>query len=308
MDQEHPVEASAPSPEAKLGDLPIKEHMLMVNDLRRGEKYYEAMKAVIRPGDVVLEIGTGAGLLSCMAARLGAKHVYTVEQSAVLHRVARQVFDANGLSEKVTPLNVHSRELAKLGVVREPIDVLVTETIGKHGFDEGILLALQDVKPLLSPTARIIPESVKYKHCLVNMSGMREQAEILHPIFGFDLRALNAEVKSNNFYWMQPIEPWREVSTTAETATYELSDLVPVESTQKLAITQNNVCDGMWVWAEFRLAQRIYLDTQYRYFGSSWANSVLFMQRTAVIPGQTCTSRFRISEDRLGWVLDWTIG
>jgi type II protein arginine methyltransferase len=308
MDQEQPVEVEALSSEPKLGELPIREHILMVNDLRRGEKYYEAMKATIRPGDVVLEIGTGAGLLSCMAARLGAKHVYAVEQSPVLHRVARQVFDANGLSDQVTLVNAHSRDLPKLGAIPEPIDVLVTETIGKHGLDEGILLALEDAKPLLSPTARIIPESVKFKHCLVNMSGMREQAELLHPVFGFDLSALNGEVKSNNFYWMQPIEPWRQVSTTAETVTYDLVDLAAVESTQELEITQNNVCDGMWVWAEFRLAPRIFLETRYRHFGSNWANGVLFMERTSVMPGQTCTSRFRISDDRLGWTLDWTIG
>jgi precorrin-6B methylase 2 len=308
MERETPVENQPPKVEAKLGELPINEHLLMVNDLGRGQKLYEALRACIRPGDVVLDIGTGAGLLTCMAARLGAKRVYSVEQSPVLHRVARQVFEANGLSDRVTLIQARSQQLRELGAIQEPVDVLVTETIGKQGLDEGILLIMDDVKPLLSPTARVVPERVTFKHCLVNMGGIREQAEILHPIFGFDMEALNAEVKSNNFYWMQPIEPWREVSTTAETTTYDLRDPVAVECTQELTVTKNNVCDGMLVWAEFQLAPGILLDTRYRQFGDSWANSILFMQRVLVVPGQKCTSRFRISDDKLGWKLDWTVG
>jgi hypothetical protein len=42
--EETPATAQVPRP----GDLPIREHMLMVNDLARGQKYYEAMKAKIR--------------------------------------------------------------------------------------------------------------------------------------------------------------------------------------------------------------------------------------------------------------------
>ena len=97
------------------GELSIREHILMVNDLPRGQKYRDAMKAKIRRGDLVLEVGTGAGLLSCIAARLGAKHVYSIEQSPLLYRVARTVVEANGLSDKITLLNVHSKDLVSFG-------------------------------------------------------------------------------------------------------------------------------------------------------------------------------------------------
>lgn len=280
----------------------------MVNDLPRGERYYEAMKAKIRRGDVVLEVGTGAGLLSCMAARLGAKHVYTVEQSPVLHRVAEKVFAANGLSDKITLINAHSRDLKSLGVIREPIDVFVTETIGSQGLDEGILTIFEDVKPLLAPKARVIPENVTFHHCLVNMSGIRERVEVLAPVFGFDLSALNAEIESNNVYWLNPVEPWREVSTTARTRTYDLLDFHAVESTQHLSIINPNICDGMLTWADFLLAKDISLDTRYRHLGCNWANSIHFMERGWVEFGQPCTSRFSIREDKIGWNMNWAIG
>jgi len=289
------------------GELPIRDHVLMVNDLARGEKYYQAMKAKIRPGNVVLEVGTGAGLLSCIAASLGAKHVYTVEGSAVMHDVARKVFEANGLSDKITLLNAHSKDLASLGAIKEPIDVFVTETIGALGLEEGILPIFEHVRPLLSPNAKIIPENVTFKQCLVNMSGIRDQAEVLRPIFGFDLSALNGEVKSNQFYWMHPIEPWREVSTTAETSTYGLLDFQDTESQQHMQITADNVCDGMLTWADFKLAKHVSIETRYRHFGDSWASSVHFMPRGTVTQGQSCTSRFRITDDKVSWLTNWQI-
>ena len=164
------------------------------------------------------------------------------------------------------------------------------------------------VSPLLSRKVRVIPESVTFKHCLVNMSGIREHVEILRPLFGFDLSALNDEVKSNNLYWMQPIDQWREVSNTAETSHYGLLNFVSSRSEQKLEITDDNVCDGMLVWAEFKLAKHLTIDTRHREFGQSWANSIHFMKRLIVVRGQICTSEFTIREDRNGWTMNWNIG
>jgi hypothetical protein len=296
------------NPDGMRGDLPIADHILMVNDLGRGEKYGEAMLAKIRPGDVVLEVGTGAGLLSCIAARLGAKHVYTVERSPVMYEVAKKVFAANGLSDKITLLNAGSEELVGLKAIPEPVDVFVTETIGALGLDEGILPIFDHVRPLLSPKAKVIPERVKFKHCLVNMSGIRERIEIIEPVFGFDFSALNAEVKSNLFFGYSPIDPWREVSTTAETQTYDLANFVATESDQDIMVVRSNVCDGMLTWAEFELAKDIVLDTRCRVLRDSWANVIYMMKRTNVEYGQRCTTRFRVGEDRVGWVLNWNIG
>jgi hypothetical protein len=290
------------------GDLPIAEHILMVNDIVRGEKYCEAMQAKIRPGDVVLEVGTGAGLLSCVAVRLGAKHVYTVERSPVLKEVATKVFATNGLSDKITLLHASSEDLLALGAIHEPVDVFVTETIGALGLEEGILPIFEHVKPLFSPSVKLIPENVKFRHCLVNLSGIRERLEILEPVFGFDLSALNAEVKSNLFLWLNPIDPWREVSTIAETQTYDLAHFVATESSQEMVIVTNNVCDGMLTWAEFELAEGVVLDTRYRHLGNSWANAVHMMKRMMVGYGQRCTSQFRIGDDRVSWVMNWHIG
>ena len=40
-----------------------------LNDRLRNENYHEALVATVRPGDHILDIGTGSGLLSCLAVK-----------------------------------------------------------------------------------------------------------------------------------------------------------------------------------------------------------------------------------------------
>jgi hypothetical protein len=54
-----------------------------------------------RPDDVVLDIGTGSGVLAVAAARAGARRVYAVEASDTAE-VAARVFEVNGVQDKVT--------------------------------------------------------------------------------------------------------------------------------------------------------------------------------------------------------------
>ena len=59
------------------------EHARMLHDDRRTGDYLAALAAAVRPGDVVLDIGTGSGVLAVAAARAGARRVYAVEASDI---------------------------------------------------------------------------------------------------------------------------------------------------------------------------------------------------------------------------------
>ena len=70
------------------------EHARMLHDERRTGDYVEALTQAVRPGDVVLDLGTGSGVLAIAAARAGARHVYAVEASDIAG-VAERVFATN---------------------------------------------------------------------------------------------------------------------------------------------------------------------------------------------------------------------
>ena len=132
------------------------EHARMLHDDRRTGDYLTALRAAVRPGDVVLDIGTGSGVLAVAAARVGARRVYAVEASDIAE-VARRVFAANGVTDTVTLVPGWSREIE----LPEPADLLVAEIIGNEPLEEEILETTLDARRrLLRPDARLIPHTL----------------------------------------------------------------------------------------------------------------------------------------------------
>ena len=132
------------------------EHGRMLHDSRRTNDYLAAIAAAVRPGDVVLDIGTGSGILAVAAARAGARRVYAVEASDIA-AAAERVFAANGVDDRVTLVTGWSREIE----LPEPADLLVSEVIGSEPLEEEILETTLDARDrLLKPHARLIPKTL----------------------------------------------------------------------------------------------------------------------------------------------------
>jgi precorrin-6B methylase 2 len=132
------------------------EHARMLHDHRRTTDYLAAIAEAVRPGDVVLDVGTGSGVLAIAAARAGARHVYAVEASDIAE-VAERVFALNGLRDRITLVAGWSRKVE----LPERADLLVAELIGNEPFEEEILETTLDVRRrLLNHGARMIPRAL----------------------------------------------------------------------------------------------------------------------------------------------------
>ena len=129
-------------------------HIRMLYDRKRTDAYQKAIRDTVQPDDIVIDIGTGTGILAATAAMAGAKLVYAIENTG-LAKIAQRVFDTNGLSEKVTVIEGRSTQID----LPEKADLLVSEIIGNDPLQEGVLQTTADaVKRLLKPHARLLPD------------------------------------------------------------------------------------------------------------------------------------------------------
>lgn len=132
-------------------------HLRMLDDRTRTDAFIRALRETVRPGDVVLDIGTGTGILAMAAARMGASKVYAVEAGAAAD-VASRVIAVNGLEDTVEVVRGSSRLLD----LDRKVDVVVSETLGSYPYAEGIVQCLTDARLRLAhENARFIPDEVE---------------------------------------------------------------------------------------------------------------------------------------------------
>ena len=128
------------------------EQERMLADQPRMAFYYAAVSRHIQPGDRVIDLGTGTGLLAAFAARRGAAHVYAIDHSDILTH-ARTLAKANQI-ENVEFVATHSTEFK----IDEPVDVILHEQMGDCLFDEAMVANVTDLRDrLLKPGGLILP-------------------------------------------------------------------------------------------------------------------------------------------------------
>ena len=127
-------------------EIPPNWHFRMLNDKLRNEAYCQSLKRCIKPESVVLDLGAGCGLLSLLAAKLGAKHVYAIERNSILCESLKEHAIINGLKNKITVINKHSSDVNLLEDIKEKANILVTEIFDGALVGEDCLKSINYVK------------------------------------------------------------------------------------------------------------------------------------------------------------------
>lgn len=129
------IEANDPVYFNYYGQLQHQQNML--EDSVRTEAYYRAVmeNEDAFKGKVVLDVGTGTGILSFFAAKAGAKRVYAVEGSTAMARNAEILIKSNGLSEVIKVIKGKIEEVE----LPEKVDLIISEPMGVLLFHERMI-------------------------------------------------------------------------------------------------------------------------------------------------------------------------
>jgi hypothetical protein len=135
----------------------LEPHIAMISDQQRTQSYIAAIKRVVRPGDVVVDLGTGTGVLAIAAAQAGARHVYAIERTHIADVAARMFFE-NGVADRVTIV----RDVSTHAVLPERANVMTSEIIGTEPLCERILEYTSDaIDRHLCAGARMVPRGLR---------------------------------------------------------------------------------------------------------------------------------------------------
>ena len=235
-------------------------HGDMLADSARIDAFGRALQQVVTLGSVVLDLGGGTGVLSALACRAGAARVYMIERGRIIG-FAREFLRDNGLSERVTCVEGLSTEC----LLPEQVDVIVTETIGVAGFDEGILGYVIDARRRMGRPSGggpvVIPRRLALWAAPVSDPDLHDRlvTRWARDLVGLNLRAV-ASRAANNIY-MHRFEPDRLAAGGRELMSVDLGTVEHpfVEGTASFSFARPATIHGFAVWFEADLADGVTL-------------------------------------------------
>jgi protein arginine N-methyltransferase 7 len=250
-------------------------HFAMLNDHRRNARYEAAIAASVRPGDLVLDIGTGSGLLALLAARAGAELVVTCEAEPVIARAARQIVAANGYEDRIRVVDGLSTGL-RVGVdLPARADVLVTEIFDCGLLGEQVLSTVEHARrELLTDDARILPRRARLWGQLVSSDNIRSH-NYVSTACGFDVSTFN-QFRSLE-YFDTYLENYPHQVLTAPFPLLDVDfnvDCPPAREGIKAVPVADGSCDAIAIWFELDLSPGVTLSTGPDQRGNHWRQAI----------------------------------
>lgn len=176
----------------------IADYVGMIADEPRTSAYARALRSMITPESVVLDLGAGFGFFAVLAAKLGARHAFAVEIDDAIG-LGPALANANGVADRVTFLQGDSRKV----ILPERANVLVEDVRGILPLHRERIKLLADARErLLTADVRCV---VLRDHLFAAPSrqpdAMRHRLEAAGAdVHGLDLRTLRpyaADVRRN---------------------------------------------------------------------------------------------------------------
>jgi protein arginine N-methyltransferase 1 len=233
----------------------LAEFGRMIADRARLDAHAEALRRVVTPTSVVLDLGAGTGIMSLLACQAGARRVYAIEPSPMVHVLADAARD-NGCAERVVVLERRSSDVT----LPERADVIVSDLRGVLPPYGTHFADLVDARArLLAPGGRLLPAR---DTMWAAVASAPEAFEERHAVWrsaphGLDLRATERFV--DHVVEKHRAPPERLLTAPIPWASLDYATLVEraVRGSGLASVTRPGVGHGLVVWFDAELVEGV---------------------------------------------------
>ncbi|WP_157774756.1 50S ribosomal protein L11 methyltransferase [Melittangium boletus] len=233
-------------------------HRHLLDDTVRTETFIRAIEAVVKPGDVVVDLGTGSGILAMACCRAGARRVYAIEANEII-RATKRVVEANGMGDTVVFIHKESSRVT----LPEPVDLIVSECLGLMGPGDMMMSVVELARRSLREGGRILPERVELFIAPVESSLHSDYVNSWNRgrPYGFDM-SIYQEIASNNVYvaWFDPesfLAPQQRIASLRLLD----DDVSKVEKQVGFRVERSGQLHGFCGWFEVELGGGVRLNS-----------------------------------------------
>lgn len=133
-------------------------------DKKRTLAFSQAIKNSISKGDVVVDMGTGTGILAIVAAKAGASKVYAVEIDPKNIMTLKETFKLNGLENTI---EIIEGDVTKVKLP-EKVDVIIGEMIATGLIEELQIPAMNNILLYAKENVKVVLNKFESSIDLVN--------------------------------------------------------------------------------------------------------------------------------------------
>jgi protein arginine N-methyltransferase 1 len=283
----------------------LEAHRELLLDGVRTNAYRDAIRHFVTPDSVVLDVGTGSGILSFFACEAGARRVFSVE---VRHAADLATFLTKhlGYSDRMEVFHDRSTDIE----LPEPANLLVTETIGPFGFDEQILGSVIDARTrLITPGATIIPQRIDLYLAPVEAPALFERhvGWWKREKYGFDLSPL--AVFASNLVYVANVDAGSFLAPPARVISTDLATVpsANVSGRAHFDTTRSGLLCGFTGWFRATLAPGVELSNEIPE-STAWSHAFLPLESPLAVDSGTAIDIDLEGADGRSWRWSGLIG